>query len=276
MRVLVTGGRGRIGVAVVAALRDAGEEPVVFDAADGHDVRDLAQLRDVAGECGAIVHLGAVPADVGAPEEIMGVNVIGTWQVLRLALELGHDRFVMTSSLQATGLCMGQRLPEYLPVDDAHPAYPSTPYAHSKYLDEQLCAAVTRTHGMATVCLRPPLVVNDALLAELGTADPANPTDWNHGAWVHVDDVAAAVLCSLRCPDPGHAVLLLSADDTRSDVASADLLATLYPSVPWRGAALETLDPHVSLVDDSNARRVLGWAPRRRFHDAAVPAGERP
>jgi UDP-glucose 4-epimerase len=276
VRVLVTGGRGRIGAAVVAALQAGGDETVVFDAADGWDVRDIVALRRAAAGCEAIVHLGAIPGDTGAPEEIMSVNVIGTWQVLRVALELRHPRLVMTSSAQAVGVYMGHRLPDYLPLDDAHPSYPGTPYAQSKYLDEQLCAAVTRTHGMATVCLRPPLVMTDALLAELGAADPDDAVDWNHGSWIHVDDVASAVVSALRCPGPGHAVLLLSAADTRSDVPTAELLRRVYPSVPWRGAPLESLDPHVSLVDASAAGRMLGWSPRRRFHAAVAAGRERP
>jgi nucleoside-diphosphate-sugar epimerase len=201
----------------------------------------------------------------------MSINVLGTWQVLRLALELGHPRFVMTSTAQVTGVYYRQRDPDFLPLDDTHPSYPSTPYAHSKYLAEALCESVTRVYGMATVCLRPPLVLTEeSLLRQRAAASDLREEDnreWNFGSWVHADDVAGAVLAALRCPDPGHAVLLLSAEDTLSVRPTRELLEAVYPGVPWRGADLAAADPHLALLDASGARRVLGWAPRRRFHE---------
>src|SRR5207302_2726161 len=103
-------------------------------------------------------------------------------------------------------------------------------------------------------------------------ATPATPeverrADWNFGSWVHVDDLAAAVVSALSCPPLGHVVLLVSARDTTSIRTTPELLDSLYSGIPWRGPELSESDPYMSLADASRAEKVLGWRPAHRFHE---------
>jgi UDP-glucose 4-epimerase len=85
---------------------------------DGMDLLDLAEVGHAAG-CGPVVHLGTLAHDTAdSPEQIVAVNVLGTWHVL-LA---GVTRVVHFSSAQVFGIAEGVRFPDYFPVDDAHPA----------------------------------------------------------------------------------------------------------------------------------------------------------
>src|SRR5581483_1648305 len=208
VRVLVTGDAGKIGAVVAARLRRAGAEVVGFDLVRGEDVRDAAAVARAARGCAAAVHLAGVRTDRGVdPSTLMAVNVLGTWHVLLAARELGVFR--------------GQRRPDYLPIDDQHPARPLGPYGVSKRLAEELCRAWTDETGVPTVCLRPPGVFDAAdyahVLAQRAT-DPASEWDpvWEYGAFLDVSDAAEAALCSLLYPHPGHVTLLLSADDIAS------------------------------------------------------------
>ena len=89
VRVLVTGHRGHVGGPVARHLADLGYEVAGFDRADGDDLLDLGQVERAAAGCAAVVHLGALPHDTaGSPEQIMSVNVLGTWHML-LAAEAG-------------------------------------------------------------------------------------------------------------------------------------------------------------------------------------------
>jgi UDP-glucose 4-epimerase len=75
MRILLTRHRGNVGVPVAGHLERLGHEVIGFDRADGMDLLDLAEVRDAAAGCGAVVHLGALAHDTaGSPEQIMAVT----------------------------------------------------------------------------------------------------------------------------------------------------------------------------------------------------------
>jgi len=59
------------------------------------------------------------------------------------------------SSAQVSGIAEGERLPDYFPVDDAHPRRAMRPYGLSKCLAEDLCSGFTARTGIASVSLRP-------------------------------------------------------------------------------------------------------------------------
>ena len=110
MRVLVTGDRGKVGIPVARHLRRRGYKVAGFDIADGADVLDLdAVTRAVLG-CAAVVHLAALAHDTaGSPEQIMAVNVLGTWHVLLAAEAAGVSRVICFSSAQALGILIPER-----------------------------------------------------------------------------------------------------------------------------------------------------------------------
>jgi UDP-glucose 4-epimerase len=263
--VLVTGDRGRLGAAIRARLEGEGVTVRGFDAAAGDDVLDAPAVRAAARGCSAIVHLAGLAEDRGgAPEEFMAVNVLGTYHVLLAAREANAGRVVHASSGKALGML--ERDPAYLPIDDAHPGLPSRPYGLSKWLSEELCEAFTRETGIATVCLRPVLVLDAAGWAGVAGADelpPARGPSWHLGVFVDVDDVADAFVAALRCPDPGHARLLLCADEIAARRPTAQLVADHLPQVPWRDGRPFAADSRRALVDCAAARAVLGWEPRR-------------
>jgi UDP-glucose 4-epimerase len=156
MRILVTGHRGAVGAPVARQLARLGHDVTGFDRADGMDLLDAGEVRRAADGCVAIVHLGALAHDTaGPPEQIMAVNVLGTWHVLLAAEAAGVARVIHLSSAQVFGIAEGERHPDYFPVDDAHPRRAMRPYGLSKALSEDLCAGFTARTGIATVSLRP-------------------------------------------------------------------------------------------------------------------------
>ena len=157
MRVLVTGSSGLVGRGAVAHLAHAGHEVRLFDLGDGVDLRCQDDVcRAVQGVEG-VVHLAAVLGMHDESEEdLMEVNLVGTWRLLTNAVRAKVGRFVFMSSLDVLGVMKGGRVPDYLPLDDDHPCYPITPYVISKRLAEVLCEDLHRTSGLETVVLRPP------------------------------------------------------------------------------------------------------------------------
>jgi UDP-glucose 4-epimerase len=270
MRVLVTGHRGNVGVPVAAFLRSCGYEVVGFDRADGADVLDLAAVRQAAGGCAAIVHLAALPHDsAGSPEQIMAVNVLGTWHVLLAAEAATASRVICFSSAQVFGIAEGERLPDYFPVDDAHPRRAMRPYGLSKRLAEDLCDGFTRRTEIPTVALRPVAVWDETQYSQVRERWRAQPRSewepfWEYGAFVDVRDVAAAVGQALTVPLTGHHRILLCAPDIAATAPSLELAARLAPHIPVTNPGRYLADPWSALIDSSAAATVLGWhAPRR-------------
>jgi len=114
MKVLVTGGTGYLGRAVVRALAGRGHEVVVFSrhaasalppgalaAVDG-DVRDAAAVRRAATGCDAICHTAAlVSIWRRRAQDFDDVNVGGLINVVDAAAALGIRRILYTSSFLA-------------------------------------------------------------------------------------------------------------------------------------------------------------------------------
>ena len=114
MRVLVTGGSGYLGCAIVRALAGRGHDVIVYarrattvaiasgaKAIDG-DVRDRAALERAAAGCDAIAHSAAlVSIWRRRPADFDDVNVGGLQNVLDAAAALGISRVLYTSSFLA-------------------------------------------------------------------------------------------------------------------------------------------------------------------------------
>ncbi|HUC21549.1 MAG TPA: NAD(P)-dependent oxidoreductase [Streptosporangiaceae bacterium] len=271
MRILVTGQRGGVGSVVAAHLADQGHDITGFDIADGQDVLDAGAVRRAAAGCTAIVHLAALAHDsAGSPEQIMAVNVLGTWHALLAAQSAGVTRVVHFSSAQVFGTAEGERVPDYLPLDDAHPRRAGRPYGMSKVLSEDLCEGFSGRIGIATICLRPVHVWLPEFYqrAEMRwQADPAAEwtPHWEFGGFVDARDVAAAVECALAAPVDGHVRALLCADDIAASAPSLEMARRLTPEVPVRGPDRYRAAPDRALVDCSTAKTLLGWRPRYRW-----------
>jgi len=260
-----------VGAPVVAHLKHLGHDVVGYDRLDGDDLLDSAAVRRAADGCAAVVHAAALAHDsAGSPEDIMAVNVLGTWHVLLAAEAAGARRVVYFSSGQVLGLAEGERLPDYFPVDDAHPRRAMRPYGLSKCLAEDLCAGFTARTGIPTVALRPAWVWDPGMYQRIEAQWQANPASewtpaWEYGQFVDVRDVADAVQRALDVPMAGHHRMLLCAADIAATEPGLVMAGRFAPSVPVRDAARFQGDPWRSLFDCSAAARVLGWQPRYQW-----------
>jgi nucleoside-diphosphate-sugar epimerase len=274
---LLTGNRGAIGRVAEPYLRQCGYGVRTFDIQDGDDVRDLPALRRAMRGCAAVVHMAAlIDDDAGSAEEIISVNLGGTWNVLQAAREAGVARVVYFSSLQALGVAKGQRAPDYFPIDDDHPLYAARPYGLAKRLAEEMCELFTEASGITTVCLRPAMVCDPERYVAVAAEREREPSAewapfWEYGAYIDVRDVATATGCALAPSVTGHHRLLLTALDAWASAPSREMVRRLLPAVPWRDGSEYAAEPQRSLVDVSRAVRVLDWTPRYRWAEEVSP-----
>lgn len=170
MKILVTGGLGRVGGPVVARLtrhghqvtvldhRVAGESPTVCCI----DITDFPALRQQAQGHDVIVHLAALPGPgIASGPETFRINCAGTYNVFEAAAAAGIRRVVCASSINTLGFNFGIK-PfdiQYFPIDEDHPGFTTDPYSFSKQVTEEIAAYYWRREGISSVCLRMPMVI---------------------------------------------------------------------------------------------------------------------
>ena len=166
MRVLVTGGGGFLGRAIVQRLLARGERVRSFargaypdlralgvDVYQG-DLTDAATVTDAVRGCDLVFHVAARPGVWGRYRDFYRPNVLGTRNVLDACLALGVRRLVYTSSPSVVfdGRDM-EGVDERVPYPDHYEAH----YPKTKAIAERLVLAANGP-GLATVALRPHLI----------------------------------------------------------------------------------------------------------------------
>lgn len=275
-RVVVTGGAGKAGRAVVRDLLEHGYDVVSVDlirdpqVTDGQqlvaDLTDYGEVIDALKGADAVVHLAAIPAPGLKPDELtFRVNTSTTYNVFAAAPLLALRRVVWASSETTLGLPFERELPRYAPVDEEHPLLPESSYALSKVVSEELARQFSRWTGIPYVGLRFSNVMEPDDYARFpGFWDDARLRRWNLWGYVDARDVAQSCRLALEADLSGAEVFIVAAADTVMNRPSADLMAEIYPNVELRDGVGE----FGTLLSIEKARRLLGYEPAFSWRDA--------
>jgi len=168
-RVLVTGGAGTIGSAVVRRLLgDARFEVRVSDQRSAPqwmregceihtgDLRELGDAREATAGCSQVIHLAAIVGGIAnfhrLPHTLTEVNNALYNAVVRAALDHDVERFVYVSSSMVFERAEQFPTPEdYLPDCPV----PASAYGFSKLTGEVYCRAAHAEHGLPFTICRP-------------------------------------------------------------------------------------------------------------------------
>lgn len=232
--ILVTGASGFIGSRLVARLApthrviamsrkpSAGAQVQVLG--DFSSFESLRQLD--AHPIDAVVHLAG---EVGGTSEEAGLstNVLGTRRLLRYLSDRGCRKFVLASSIAATGCLHPDFVPRALPIADDHPCLARDAYGLSKSMVEQLAAYFARTVvGAELTCLRFGWVMySSRKQMPWSSAQAPAALPFLFFGQVAADDVLDGVCAVLDAPvRAGAGVYNLVGPDIRSRDRVADVL----------------------------------------------------
>jgi UDP-glucose 4-epimerase len=302
-RVLVTGGAGTIGQAVVRRLlRDPDFEVRVSDQRDAPhwiregcevhtgDLRSLAETRRAMGGCSHVIHLAAIVGGIAnfhkLPHTLTEVNNALYNSVFRAALDEDVERFTYVSSSMVFE--RAERFPtpeEYL----AECPTPRSAYGFSKLTGEIYCRAAHDEHGLPFTICRPfnaygpgerpedepgiAHAVPDLIRKSLQRLKPLPifGSGEQTRTLTHVDDIADGIVTATAHPAG------LNEDFNVS--ASEELTVTEIARIVWEACGNDPAELEVEHLPSfevdvqrrwpsvEKARRLLGWEAQIGVHE---------
>ncbi len=290
MNILVTGGCGFIGTALIRALGHsrhhgfrvvdnlsvgtrsalcdvlpvdaitlAASAPVPGRAQLAEvDIRDAPAALELTREMDAIIHLAAntgVPNSMADPRADCEANVIGTFNYLEAARANGVRRFVFASSSAPLGACEP-------PIHEQLPPAPMSPYGASKLAGEGYCSAYFHAFGTETAALRfgnvygPGSGKKSSVVAKfIRRAIAGQPLEvYGDGKqtrdFIYIDDIVAGLASALTADGVGGHVFQIA---TGREVTVDELLDHLLPILEQSG---------IGSVQVKRAPRRVGDMPR--------------
>ena len=166
MEMLVTGGAGYIGSAMVKALVEKGHEVIVVDNLSKGSIKlvnkkskfyevDLVNKEKLdkvfrENKINSVIHFAAYKSVEESMENEIKYfdNIIGTVNLLNLMVEYNVKKIVYSS----TALVYGT--PEYTPLDENHPTNPVNCYGFTKLECEKIIEWYFKVHSINYLCLR--------------------------------------------------------------------------------------------------------------------------
>lgn len=171
-KVLVTGADGFIGSHLVEALVRAGASVRAMayynsfnnwgwlETVDclaeveviAGDIRDAEFVRKAAAGTEFVFHLAAliaIPYSYHAPRSYIDTNVTGTLNVLHAVRDADARHLLLSSTSEVYGTA------RYVPIDEAHPRQPQSPYSATKIAADALAESFHLSFGTPVTIVRP-------------------------------------------------------------------------------------------------------------------------
>jgi uronate dehydrogenase len=206
-RVLMTGAAGAIGSCLRDGLRPRVDELVLTDrravepeAEERFILADLADRDAVLGAAAgadAVIHLGGISTERPF-DQLVGPNLVGTFNVFEAARLAGVSRVVFASSNHATG---------FYPVDRTltgdEPTRPDSLYGVSKVYGEALGSLYADKFDLEVVCVR------------IGSFARRPRQRRELATWLSHEDTVRLFAACLSAPDVGFRVVYGASANTR-------------------------------------------------------------
>jgi UDP-glucose 4-epimerase len=309
-RVLVTGGAGTIGAAVVRRLladpafevrvSDQREAPTwMREGCEIHtgDLRDLSEARRATAGCARVIHLAAIVGGIAnfhrLPHTLTEVNNALYNSVVRAALDHDVERFVYVSSSMVF-----ERATQF-PTTEEHLLECPTPrsaYGFSKLTGEVYCRAAHDEHGLAYTICRPfnaygpgelpddepgiAHAVPDLIRKSLAGQHPLPifGSGEQTRTLTHVDDIADGIVTATASPAGENEDFNISAAE---ELTVAEIARIVWEACGNDPASFELehlpafeVDVQRRWPSVEKARRLLGWEARIDVREGIAPTVE--
>ena len=299
-RLLLTGATGFVGSAIqkrivadrnydlTIAVRNIHEQSEAVRIVKVDDLKSNTDWSDALKGVDVVVHAAArvhVMDDTSADPltEFRKINVKGTLNLARQAVEAGVKRFIFISSIKVNGEGTGLGHPY---TADSKPN-PIDPYGISKYEAEQGLLELAESTPLEVVIIRPTLVYGENVKGNFhslmkwtykGVPLPIGGIKQNLRSLVSVDNLVDFIITCIEHKDAKNEVFLISDDD---DISTAGLLKEISKGLGVKNKAVNISPKLINTaasalgksgvaqrlsgslqVDISKAKNLLGWQPK--------------
>ncbi len=116
------------------------------------DVRDPYFCETALKGVDLVFHLAAligIPYSYNAPDSYIQTNVVGTHNICRSSLKNNVQKLIVTSTSEVYGTA------KYVPIDEAHPPQPQSPYSASKIAADAIALSYYNSFALPVTIARP-------------------------------------------------------------------------------------------------------------------------
>lgn len=271
--ILVTGSNGFIGKSLVKSLLQFNYHVVHFNSMDG-EIENIDLFKRFENtRIDYIFHLAAktfVPDSWEDPTPFYMTTVIGTQRVLELCRKKDIPMTFVSAYLYGA--------PDIIPILETTELKPNNPYAHSKYLAENLCKFYSDYYDVKVTIARPfnvygenqkdnfliPHIINQVMHDEFIKVKDLRPKR----DYIYIDDLIDALIKTINVQNKfsvfnfgaGVEYSVQEIIDTIQEIAQTSK-QVLSEQVERKNEIM-----HV-IADISKARQELGWEPKYSFKD---------
>jgi len=289
MRILVTGGAGFIGSHLVDRLIKENHKVIVIDnlttgkeeninpQAEFHnlDIYDFEKIKPLFEKIDFVFHLAAISqilVSIKDPVETSKVNILGTINVFKAAIEAKVKRVIFASSSSVYGN------QEKLPLKENMRPNPVNPYALQKLVGEQFAKLFTKLYGIPIISLRyfnvygPRININSDYSSVIGKflkqkAEGKPLTIFGNGEqtrdFCYIDDVVDATIKAIKSKKlKGGEVINIGSGKSYSINYLADLIGGKRKYLAPREGDIKHTQADITL-----AKKLLTWQPKVSFEE---------
>ena len=239
------------------------------------DIRDKEIIKSGMRGSDCVLHLAAliaIPYSYISPKSYIDTNILGTYNLLQAARDLGISRVIHTSTSEVYGSAQS------VPIDENHRLEGQSPYAATKISADQIALSFYKSFQLPVAIIRPfntygprqsqraiiPTIIsqinNNKKIVKLGNIKPTRDFSF-------VSDTAKAFELSINAKNILGEVINIGSNFDISMEDTFNLIVNLMKKEVTLQISKERIRPKKSevtrlLASNKKAKKLLKWSPK--------------
>ena len=157
-------------------------------------------------------------------------------------------------------------MPEYVPVDEQHPAWAEDPYGMAKIAAEVAAEGFHRRAGTQIINLRLGNIITPEMYHRIFPGFIKRTDIRRRNLWNYIDarDIATACQLAIEVEGLGAEIMNIGADDNCQELTSVELVKAEFPELTDIRSDISGYQP---IYCNKKAKEMLNWKPIHFWRD---------